>query len=100
MASRPDFLVMVDILKIDKSFIQDLHTAQDVTAGLSLVDAIIAMAEGVERSAQLAYLLVKSCDQAQGHLFAEACDAGQIREYLSLGGLASRIHGDDTDANF
>jgi diguanylate cyclase (GGDEF)-like protein len=98
----------VDILKIDKSFIQDLHTAQDVAAGVSLVDAIIAMAkgleltliaEGVERPAQLAYLQAKSCDQAQGHLFAEACDAGQMRQILSLGGFASLIHGDDTDAN-
>ena len=53
----------VDVLKIDQTFIQEIQTDSDARAGVSLADAIIAMAkglglsviaEGVERRAQLA----------------------------------------------
>ncbi len=90
----------VDILKIDRSFIQDLHTDQDVATGVSLVDAIIAMAkgleltliaEGVERPAQLKYLQTKDCDQGQGYLFAEACDAEQMKEVLARADFSSLV---------
>jgi diguanylate cyclase (GGDEF)-like protein len=90
----------VDILKIDRSFIQDLYTEQDVATGVSLVDAIIAMAkglkltlvaEGVERPAQLKYLQAKDCDQGQGYLFAEACDAEQMRELLAKADFSSLV---------
>ena len=73
----------VDVLKIDQTFIQEIQTERDAKAGVSLVDAIIAMAkglglsvvaEGVEQPAQLAYLCQQSCDQAQGYLFGEPCD--------------------------
>lgn len=97
----------VDSLKIDQSFIKDLQTDQDVAAGVSLVDAIIAMAkglgltlvaEGVERPAQLAYLQAKACDQAQGFLFTEACDADQMMRVFSGAGFASLIHKENTPA--
>ena len=90
----------VDILKIDRSFIQDLHTDQDVETGVSLVDAIIAMAkgleltlvaEGVERPAQLKYLQAKDCDQGQGYLFAEACDAEQMKALLAKADFSSVV---------
>ena len=90
----------VDILKIDRSFIQDLHTDQDVETGVSLVDAIIAMAkgleltlvaEGVERPAQLKYLQAKDCDQGQGYLFAEACDAKQMKALLAKADFSSVV---------
>lgn len=63
----------VDVLKIDQTFIQEIQTDSDARAGVSLADAIIAMAkglglsviaEGVERRAQLAYLSQQGCDQA------------------------------------
>ena len=95
----------IDILKIDRSFIQDLHTDQDVEAGVSLVDAIIAMAkglgltliaEGVERPAQLAYLQGKSCDQAQGYLFTQACSSEQMLKVLSGSGFAAVVGAEDS----
>jgi predicted signal transduction protein with EAL and GGDEF domain len=88
----------VDILKIDRSFLKDLYTEQDVATGVSLVNAIIAMAkgleltlvaEGVERPAQLKYLQAKDCDQGQGHLFAEACDADQMKALLAKADFSS-----------
>lgn len=90
----------VDLLKIDRSFIQDLQTDQDAVIGVSLVDAIIAMAkgleltliaEGVERPVQLAYLRAQGCDQAQGFFFAEACDAVQMTAMLKGPGFAEQL---------
>ena len=55
----------VDVLKIDRTFIQDIQTLAQARVGVSLADAIIAMAkslrlaliaEGVEYSAQISYL--------------------------------------------
>ena len=96
----------VDILKIDRSFIKDLHTEQDIATGVSLVDAIIAMAkglglkliaEGVERPAQLSYLQANSCDQAQGYLFTGPCNAEQMRNVLFGPGFASLIQQRDKE---
>ena len=36
-----------DVLKIDQSFIQEIQTESDAKAGVSLADAIIAMAKGL-----------------------------------------------------
>ena len=84
----------VDVLKIDQSFIQEIQTDSDARAGVSLADAIIAMAkglglsviaEGVERPAQLAYLCHQGCDQAQGYLFGEPCDEKEMQSVLAQG---------------
>ena len=85
----------VDVLKIDQTFIQEIQTLRDAKAGVSLADAIIAMAkglglkvigEGVERPAQLAYLCQKGCDQAQGYLFGTPCDEQKMLSALAQGG--------------
>ena len=64
----------VNVLKIDKSFIKDIH--QD-KSDLELAKAIIAMgkslnmevvAEGVENNKQLKILANEGCHQAQGYL--------------------------------
>jgi len=65
----------IDVLKIDKSFIDDLPNRKN-----ALVDLIIKMghrlkikivAEGVENEMQLEYLIKHSCDIAQGYYFSK-----------------------------
>ena len=87
----------VDVLKIDRTFIQDIQTLAQARVGVSLADAIIAMAkslgleliaEGVEYSAQISYLRQQACDMAQGYLFSEPCDAAQTRRLMDQEGFA------------
>ena len=65
----------IDTLKIDQSFIADLHSPD----GAAIVDAIIALAkslnlrviaEGIEDEYQLSYLVDKECDLLQGFYFS------------------------------
>src|ERR1700744_6785041 len=67
----------VDSLKIDRSFVKDLHTSSDDAA---ICAAIIAMArelklkviaEGVETAEQLEFLRTHRCDLAQGYLVSK-----------------------------
>ena len=66
----------VDVLKIDRSFIQDLTTDSETA---KLVEAIITMArslklqvvaEGVETVEQMAFLQNRGCDLGQGYYFS------------------------------
>lgn len=72
------------ILKIDRSFINDVTTAP---ADKALVKATISMAhnlglkvvaEGVETEAQLAYLKTQGCEYAQGYFFSRPVSAEKI----------------------
>ncbi len=67
----------IDVLKIDRSFVQDLHRDSDDAA---ICAAILAMArqldlkvvaEGVELEEQLTFLQQHRCDQIQGYLFSK-----------------------------
>ena len=87
----------VDVLKIDRTFIQDIQTLAQARVGVSLADAIIAMAkslgleliaEGVEYSAQISYLRQQACHMAQGYLFSEPCDAAQMQRLMDQEGFA------------
>ena len=87
----------VDVLKIDRTFIQDIQTLAQARVGVSLADVIIAMAkslgleliaEGVEYSAQISYLRQQACDMAQGYLFSEPCDAAQMQRLMDQEGFA------------
>jgi diguanylate cyclase (GGDEF)-like protein len=87
----------VDVLKIDRTFIQDIQTLAQARVGVSLADAIIAMAkslglaliaEGVEYPAQVSYLRRQACDSAQGFLFSEPCNATQMQRLLDHEGFA------------
>ncbi len=79
----------VDILKIDKSFIRDVHVDNDDAA---ISGAIIAMAhqlglkvvaEGVENKEQLEFLRERNCDQIQGFYFSKALPADKLTALLS-----------------
>lgn len=78
----------VDALKIDRSFVKDLHTNDDDAA---ICAAIIAMArelklkviaEGVENTEQLDFLRRHRCDQAQGYLIGRPVPAAELLKLL------------------
>jgi len=78
----------VDVLKIDKSFIDDIPHLQD---DMEITATIIAMghtlgfkvlAEGVETQEQLAFLREKGCDAYQGYLVSKPVPAEDFAELL------------------
>ena len=78
----------IDILKIDKSFIRDISFNSDDEA---IASSIIAMAhtlrlsviaEGVETNEQLAMLVEKHCDQAQGYYFCQPIAADELKRFI------------------
>jgi diguanylate cyclase (GGDEF)-like protein len=86
----------VDALKIDRSFVKDLHTSGDDAA---ICAAIIAMArelklkviaEGVENVEQLEFLRKHRCDQAQGYLISAPVPVADLQKLLRR-----PLHGDE-----
>jgi diguanylate cyclase (GGDEF)-like protein/PAS domain S-box-containing protein len=78
----------IDELKIDKSFINDIHENADDAA---IASAIIAMAislglgvvaEGVERKEQAELLMKMGCPQVQGYYFGRPMDAAAFASCL------------------
>jgi diguanylate cyclase (GGDEF)-like protein/PAS domain S-box-containing protein len=78
-----------DLLKIDKSFIDDLGA---VVSPKELTRAIVELgktldlklvAEGIERRAQLDRLISMECDLGQGFYFAEPMEGAAVEELLS-----------------
>jgi diguanylate cyclase (GGDEF)-like protein len=87
----------VDALKIDRSFVKDLHTSSDDAA---ICAAIIAMArelklkvvaEGVENVEQLEFLRKHRCDQVQGYLISAPIPVADLQKLLRR-----TPHGDGT----
>jgi diguanylate cyclase (GGDEF)-like protein len=83
----------IDTLKIDRSFVKDLHDGHDDAA---IVKAIVAMArglglgvvaEGVETEAQARYLRSLACDMAQGFHFGRPMPAADFTRKLRGNGL-------------
>lgn len=81
----------IDRIKIDRAFIADLIGNPE---GGALVEAIIAMgrslklnvmAEGVENCAQLEFLTLRGCNEAQGFLFAKPLSAEAMSAFLTDG---------------
>ena len=81
----------VDILKIDRSFVSDLHDSSESAAIVrSLIDLghtldLELIAEGVEVEAQSDALLAQHCTLAQGFLFARPMDASSLAAVLDRG---------------
>ena len=79
----------IDKLKIDRSFIRDLHSnpgdASIVHAIISLAHGLrlTVVAEGVESARQLELLKHMGCDQYQGFLRSAALPAGEVAAILA-----------------
>jgi EAL domain-containing protein (putative c-di-GMP-specific phosphodiesterase class I) len=85
----------VDILKIDRSFVSDVTVSPDDAA---IVVAIIAMArslglhvvaEGVETSEQLKFLLTHKCSEMQGCYFSKPIPVDQLSRILAGNGASA-----------
>ncbi|GAB3248922.1 EAL domain-containing protein [Chitinimonas naiadis] len=84
-----------DQLKIDKSFIEDVHLNMD---NASVTRAIVSMAhslgisviaEGVESAEQLGFLLQAGCEQIQGYYYSPPLPANSCGELLAENGSLS-----------
>lgn len=79
----------IDILKIDKSFIQDITINRDNEAiiqtilTLAQIFRIGTVAEGVETKEQYNRLRSLSCPIMQGYLFSRPIPAEELQEFLS-----------------
>jgi len=80
----------LDVLKIDKSFIDELPHQQ---GNVAIASAIVAMghslgfqvlAEGVENTDQLAFLQSRGCDLYQGYLASKPVPADAFAQLLAL----------------
>lgn len=83
------------VLKIDKSFIQDILTNKNSDA---ITTAIIAMgrtlnlevvAEGVETNSQLDFLVEKRCDKIQGFLLSHPVIGSEVLKFANTMGRTS-----------
>jgi diguanylate cyclase (GGDEF)-like protein/PAS domain S-box-containing protein len=88
----------VDIIKIDRTFLRDLHHHQDneaivrtvINLGKSL--AIEVVAEGIETPAQSAYLRKHGCEYGQGFLFGAAAPRRDVPTLVaSISARADRL---------
>jgi EAL domain-containing protein (putative c-di-GMP-specific phosphodiesterase class I) len=78
----------VDLLKIDRSFVNDLPEDRN---NMAVVEAIIAMghalglsvlAEGVETEEQFSFLLEKGCDFIQGYYLSRPVTFEALQDML------------------
>ncbi|MEW9897780.1 EAL domain-containing protein [Chitinivorax sp. PXF-14] len=78
----------LDVLKIDKSFINHLtHNGKDAAIASSIISlahnlGLNTVAEGVETEAQLDRLKALKCDVVQGYYFAKPMPAEQVEAFV------------------
>jgi diguanylate cyclase (GGDEF)-like protein/PAS domain S-box-containing protein len=81
----------MDVLKIDKSFVSDMHRDG---SGARIVQAVLVLAqhmgkevvaEGVETADQLAQLIQHRCTYAQGYYFAKPLPESEAESLLARG---------------
>ncbi len=78
----------LDVLKIDKSFIQGMEDSRELSAVLHSIISMAqntgmrVVAEGVETHSQIACLISHGCDMAQGYYFAKPLGAQEAAEFI------------------
>lgn len=83
----------LDVLKIDRSFVEELGTSFDAVAIAEAIVAVahklgmIVVAEGIELEDQRLILAGMGCDLAQGYLFAKPLDDEAMNAALASGAL-------------
>jgi EAL domain-containing protein (putative c-di-GMP-specific phosphodiesterase class I) len=95
----------VDVLKLDRAFIEGLGTGADTSQARAIVRAVIELAhslhltlvaEGIETADQAVALRRLGCDLGQGYWFARPQAPEALLHLLRRGGLAlppsARIH--------
>ena len=86
----------VDRLKIDQSFVRNLHTSRnDAAIALAIISLARALdlkviAEGVETAEQCAFLRKHGCDEIQGYYFGRPVPAEGFAEMLRAGKRLAR----------
>lgn len=82
-----------DRVKIDQSFISDIHESKesaDITASIIAMAhrmGLKVIAEGVERTEHLAFLLQQGCEEAQGFFIAKPMAAAEFERLLIAGNM-------------
>ncbi|GAE35032.1 sensor domain-containing protein [Halalkalibacter akibai] len=82
-------------IKLDRSFINDIHTSLDNQAIIQFVIQLSnqlkmkVVAEGVELEEQLALLQQMNCDEIQGYLFSKPTPVGEFEKLLGKRGDGS-----------
>jgi predicted signal transduction protein with EAL and GGDEF domain len=80
----------IDVLKIDRSFISDIHEGDEAAIVVSIIALahnlkLRVIAEGVETATQLDYLRRHGCDEIQGYYFSPALPVADFEVLLSQG---------------
>jgi diguanylate cyclase (GGDEF)-like protein/PAS domain S-box-containing protein len=80
----------IDVLKIDRSFISDIHEGDEAAIVVSIIALahnlkLRVIAEGVETESQLDYLRRHGCDEIQGYYFSPALPAADFELLLRQG---------------
>ncbi|MEA5449058.1 EAL domain-containing protein [Leptolyngbya sp. CCNP1308] len=82
----------IDVLKIDKSFITNLHRSGPSTGDYEIVKAIISLAtnlnltvvaEGIETAEQAVYLQTHQCQAGQGYYFSRPLSVADATAFIA-----------------
>ncbi len=93
----------IQILKIDKSFIDDIHSSEDLASHTGSIIALArqwgfqVVAEGVEQDYQLEYLKTHHCDMIQGYLKSRPLPEEEAGRYARKGRMAGVMQGKELE---